>query len=462
MPLKQYSMAVLLIILCPFLISAGLYKWTDKDGQVHFSDDPTLIPFEYRGSVEKMDSEAPKVEAPKKETPTTSVGNKDKCDKILDLVYIAEHPKRVQGPDPQLVGIYEEALKCFPESNEISFKAGFIFYINGKYGPAAKLFRKLYREGYRKQESCNYLIDILTTPKYEGSRDEVIERLKEAEEMLDAALKTEKIDPQTEKDMKARIIYIRSQLSYLLMQREKEADIHERKNIFEKRKGKHFVFHFDKLTDRARSISQIESGIEDILEEAYSKIGGKYNFYPKEPINVIFYTSQVFLKHFPYLSKNVWGVYSSKDISINSDSLVPDNFREVLFHEYTHLVVDSLTNFNNGCPGWLNEGLAEYEERGLVNQDGSFPYPERIALRNYIKWGMFNPTNSFSGQRVADPYLQSFSAAYFLINKIGLNRIRNLLEDIGRGCPFERCFSNYYKRTVEQFIKDLEDYINSP
>lgn len=141
---------------------------------------------------------------------------------------------------------------------------------------------------------------------------------------------------------------------------------------------------------------------------------------------------------------------------------MPDNYREVLFHEYTHLIVDELSNFRGGYSQWHNEGLAEYEERKTKGQENVFPYAEKIKLRNFINWGIFKPTLAFTKEDVRDSYLQSYSAAYFLIQKIGFRGIKNLLLDVGKGCNFEDCFQNYYKGTIDNFTKDLEEFINRP
>jgi len=45
---------VLLFTFVTAEVWGAVYKWTDENGQIHFSDDPQKVPETYRGRVEKM------------------------------------------------------------------------------------------------------------------------------------------------------------------------------------------------------------------------------------------------------------------------------------------------------------------------------------------------------------------------------------------------------------------------
>jgi micrococcal nuclease len=80
-----------LFILLPLLVCipaaqawAEIYKWVDDDGQVHFTDDRSLVPLEYRDRVQVRPS-SPPTEAPQ---PPASAGKTKK-------------DKRVHAPSPR-------------------------------------------------------------------------------------------------------------------------------------------------------------------------------------------------------------------------------------------------------------------------------------------------------------------------------------------------------------------------
>ncbi len=90
--------AICLVLTAP--VSAGLYKWVDKDGKVHFTDDRSQIPLDNRNKkdMKKMEpgkaiKQSPKPAAPsparkhlgakKKSTPSRDAGIDKK--KVKDL-----------------------------------------------------------------------------------------------------------------------------------------------------------------------------------------------------------------------------------------------------------------------------------------------------------------------------------------------------------------------------------------
>ena len=118
----------------------------------------------------------------------------------------------------------------------------------------------------------------------------------------------------------------------------------------------------------------------------------------------------------------------------------------LLRHEWTHLLVDLLTDGN--CPIWLNEGLAQVIARPLL----SF---EKLALEQADKNGTLPTLNklshpfvhkSSSDRKIA--YLQSAAIVSSLIDESGFHAIRNLLQLIRNDTPTDIALQLVYDKGV--------------
>lgn len=446
-----------LFMLQPDIFSEELYKWYDKNGTLHFTDNSENIPEEYRKNAEKIQNNSKNV-LPSPENKIEKDKEVNKCELLLDKVVTYAEPYSNLDEYKNSENLFIEAMECYPESNEVKLKTGEYFLDNQKLDSALIIFNELYKKGYRKIIVMYHLADC-----YQRKRE-----YRKAREFLTELLKSNELTPYASSDIKRRIEYLDKIVENAELQKkeeeEKEKFVKERFEIIQAAPMRHFVFLYDKKTSEIRHYSNFESRIEKTLEEAYSKIGNDFNFYPVHTLPVYLSTWESFTKIYSEEdAKKIWGIYDpqKRHIIIKSDSVVPENYREVLFHEFTHFIVDAISNFTGLYPSWLNEGLAEYEERASISQNNELPYAERIALKNYINWGIFKPTQAFSNKEISNPYLQSYAAAYFLIQKIGFRGIKNLLIDIGKGCRFEDCFPNYYRGTLEKFEKDLVEFINT-
>lgn len=99
--------------------------------------------------------------------------------------------------------------------------------------------------------------------------------------------------------------------------------------------------------------------IRDYLRSAYREVGQDFNYFPKHPIIVLIYTEEEFRQYYP----DVYGAVAAYDGKIHlpasAKNFTPNQFKSLIWHEYTHAVIAELTN--NKCPLWLNEGLAVWE-----------------------------------------------------------------------------------------------------
>ena len=187
-----------------------------------------------------------------------------------------------------------------------------------------------------------------------------------------------------------------------------------------------FVISYD-----ADSTSDLSGDVLSTLEDAYSNVGRDLSTFPTGRITVILYTKK------DYKSVTAgpdWsgGLYDGKiRLPIGGAQVLTDQLKSVLFHEYTHVVVQEITHGN--CPTWLNEGLAELEGRKLFNHP-------LVELGKAAKSGAFIPFEkmeagftSLSSKEAALSYQQSYSLVNFMVDSYGWPKVTEILQNLGAG-----------------------------
>ena len=167
------------------------------------------------------------------------------------------------------------------------------------------------------------------------------------------------------------------------------------------------------------------------LEDAYNRVGSDLSHFPSARIPVILYTSKDYrtVTNSPDWSG---GLYDGKiRLPVGGATQVSPLLKGVLYHEYTHVVVHELTA--GRCPTWLNEGLAEWEERKL--REGPLEELAHAVRQNRII-PIARLEGSFSGfgaGEAALAYQQSFSMVDYMISAYGWHKVRDVLVNLGKG-----------------------------
>lgn len=201
----------------------------------------------------------------------------------------------------------------------------------------------------------------------------------------------------------------------------------------------HFKVQFSKSEHTG-----IENTVLDILEEAYRTIGSAFNFYPSSSITVILYNEAGF---FDVTRAPGWagGLYDGKiRIPIKDIEGQEVLLKRILFHEFTHALVKSITT---SCPVWVNEGLAEYfsEDEELLK------WGEQVGQLIPLKYLEKGFPSSGDSRLVAVAYLESFTAVSDLIEKHGLFRIKEFLEALDKGISMPEAFRTTFYITYDEF-----------
>lgn len=132
------------------------------------------------------------------------------------------------------------------------------------------------------------------------------------------------------------------------------------------------------------------------------------------------------------------GVCFGNVITANSPASHTMNWHAVLWHEFCHVVTLNLTR--NKMPRWLSEGISVYEERRASVRWGEQLVPQ---YREMILEDKMKPIADLSSAFMAPPtglhlqfaYYQSSLVVEFLVERFGIECIRKILADLGRGTP---------------------------
>ncbi|OQX53584.1 MAG: hypothetical protein B5M48_03130 [Candidatus Omnitrophica bacterium 4484_213] len=194
-------------------------------------------------------------------------------------------------------------------------------------------------------------------------------------------------------------------------------------------------YHFD-IRYQENAVRNQEYKIRDYLEQAYREVGQDFNYFPHYKVIVLVYSTDDYQK---LVNTRSLGVYDGK-IRISADQVldIKGKLKEVLRHEYTHVLVRDLAGGN--CPIWLNEGLAQYEQ---------YPGPSAELERFYKilkERGFFSlrdleiAFSCASPELVTRAYQQSYCFVSYIIDEYGMWRIKKILEKLKEGESIEDAF----------------------
>ena len=185
----------------------------------------------------------------------------------------------------------------------------------------------------------------------------------------------------------------------------------------------------------------------EILEEAREVLGAKYGVSLDEPVLVEFFPSQ---SDFAVRTLGVpgggglLGVCFGSVITMNSPGSMAhgqNNWEATLWHEFTHVITLRLTQ--NKMTRWLSEGISVYEELQRNPNWGQRMTPryrqmilEEEALRPVSEIGVMF-LNPESAEDLMFAYYESFLVVDFLMGRYGIDPMRKVLNDLGKGESFE-------------------------
>jgi tetratricopeptide (TPR) repeat protein len=297
---------------------------------------------------------------------------------------------------------FTAATKSAPKDPNLWYGAGVAAFKLGRYDDAETSFERAVKLDPRFAAAYEWM----------GAAQHQMGHVKDAIASYEAALK---LTPDSK------------ELQDALAQWRREGQIEER--YYESR-GAHFSVRFEGPSDDALARRIVER-----LEAAYWRIGGVLTTYPPQPITAVLYTTQQFqdITRSPSWSAGMYDGRIHVPIRGAEDHL--NDLDRVLGHEFVHAVVRMIGGAN--VPTWLNEGLAvALEPRGREDAAKTLTrYDGRLPLTS-----LHESFRTVPDEYVSLAYAQSAAAVGRLLDLRGAAAIVILLQDLGRGAPFESAF----------------------
>ncbi len=218
-----------------------------------------------------------------------------------------------------------------------------------------------------------------------------------------------------------------------------------REQTSEKRHMKEVSAHFILSWDGERDAS-IGARVLRVLEDAWERTSVDLKINPKGKVRVVLYTTTEFRK---VTGVHGWvtGLYDGRiRIPVKDFSAAEREIRGTIYHEYTHVAVQSITS---RCPAWLNEGLAQvYEGRERKSSRARV----RKAAANESLISILNlrlPFTRFSDVETARlAYAESLSLVLFIMDQHGPDRIGRFLRYLGEGMPEHEAATEAFHRSL--------------
>lgn len=222
---------------------------------------------------------------------------------------------------------------------------------------------------------------------------------------------------------------------------EKERNFISRKNSDSNRKF--IIFWREGQEKDEEMISRISS----IADEAYISLGRFFGWYPEEVVQILLYYGTDY-NNFTSLPPWSQGGYDGKIRLMIRKNLFQNQLREIIFHEYTHLVIHGITKGN--CPLWLNEAIAQYFSIKYGSREITYEVP-KMGYKDFpIKW------SALSDKEVEKLYKNSLMLLLDILQNTDETVITAILENLGSNEKFETAF----QKALSIYGLDVKDFMS--
>ncbi|WP_206028644.1 tetratricopeptide repeat protein [Thalassoroseus pseudoceratinae] len=221
------------------------------------------------------------------------------------------------------------------------------------------------------------------------------------------------------------------------------------------------------------------SRVLETLRRAKAELASKYDVELPETVFVDIYPKQqdFAIRTFGLPGgAGFLGVCFGSVITMNSPAsqgATPANWQSVLWHEFCHVV--TLTKTNNRMPRWLSEGISVYEERqanpawgeSMNRQYREMILGEDLTPVSQLSAAFLRPETPIHLQFA---YYESSLVVEYIIEQHGLDTLKQILVDLGRGLPINEClerttgsltaldadFSDYARNRAKNWAPDAD------
>ena len=226
---------------------------------------------------------------------------------------------------------------------------------------------------------------------------------------------------------------------------------------------------------RQKQIRQVAGRLEQ-FREVFTHLFPKAVIGTPVPTTVVVFKNDSSYRPFKPNASTAGYFQSGEDvnyITLTLDANRPQDSFEIIFHEYTHLMVRETLGT---VPTWFSEGLAEYYSTFRISDDQKVvlgnPIPSHIyllrerrllPLRTLFQVDQKSPYyNEREKQSIF--YAESWALLHYLIlGKDGAraNQVGAFIEALGRNVPVDEAFQQTFSMTFESMEKELQDYVKN-
>jgi len=208
----------------------------------------------------------------------------------------------------------------------------------------------------------------------------------------------------------------------------------------------------------------------ETCELCYSRFATLWNFYPRRPIVVTLLPKQDCVWGSNMRSRVQWKLHYDQILCPPAGYSNTRRLLVVLVHEYTHIVVRSLTH--RYCPFWLDEGAAAYFESvwaGSNRYDNfwqeSSQGREIPPLYEAVKWIKHSQKiEGLTQETDADAqfmYAVCYKAFKYLIESYGADCVGQLLAEFSRYKGSDGAFRKVLKKSESDFEAEWRAAVSS-
>jgi len=135
------------------------------------------------------------------------------------------------------------------------------------------------------------------------------------------------------------------------------------------------------------------------------------------------------------------------------------SLKELLAHEYTHLVTGHITGMYN-APRWFEEGLSQ-----LVSAEWN--WSDNLSMSRAAVFGQFvdlrdiERVNRFDADKAHIAYAQSYLAVKYLFEESGTESVAVFLRSVAEGESHSLALERSTGATYDEFEKDFRLYLNA-
>ncbi|MBI3317219.1 MAG: M48 family metalloprotease [Candidatus Omnitrophica bacterium] len=174
--------------------------------------------------------------------------------------------------------------------------------------------------------------------------------------------------------------------------------------------------------------------LRELLLKTYNTISKDFAYYFNHQVIVLLYDEAEFRKisNAPHWAA---GLYDGKvRMPVSTKGFKKMELEALTTHEVTHAFVGAMSL--NQAPAWINEGLAEYEENKVKKNDLAI-FKAALRIKSLIPVAQMMSEASSAGIRDTNTvhlfYQQSFQIVSYMIDRYRMFRVKELLQEFGKG-----------------------------